>query len=276
MQLAASVPQQLYATSGRATLAQVPWLYGAEAAARAARAAAASGANAQGQPQLQNVPAVAAGGSAPASIPGVAPAAVAMTAPVMDSGYSMNDMRNLGEPGRSEGGGYGGGQQFGAGDNPYGQRYTDLAKRGTAPLTLAGLAAALTNAYGLMGPGVVQTGALSMAELAGGQPPGALGGIQDIPGYQGIYSNPRTVTSYMAAQREALARGAQHDPRLPGGGAMDVGAITRGPGRMSQLNAAMHAGFFGGGAGRGGGGNAGGGQGAIGNATGGQGQRAGF
>lgn len=55
--------------------------------------------------------------------------------------------------------------------------------RGHAPLTAEGIAAALSNASTVMDP--VKMGIMTGVEHLLDQPPGTLGGLQDIPGYKG-------------------------------------------------------------------------------------------
>ena len=219
----ASLFQRLFAMSGNAGYGDLPWLYGQLALARARAAAAAQGQDFQGEPMKQQL--AAASGAAPIgnALAGLFPPEVpAIAGPGRGGGGAQPSpppwMQN--DRGRSEGGGYG------AGVNNQGDRYRDVYSRGQAPATPEGLLAAAGNAYNLMGPGIVQTGLASMGEIATGQPPGAWGGIQNIPGYIG--PNPvrrRSINSLndLFAAQEAdrvnarVARGGYYSGRGYGG-----------------------------------------------------------
>lgn len=251
----ANLAQRLYATSGRATYGDIPWLYGQLALARA-RAAAAQGAGSQFQGEPQKLQ-LAASGAAPIGGGGgdFAPPAVQAIAAPGKSGPPANALNAFMRP-DDFGPGGGGGAGYGGGVNNQAGRYQDVYGRGTAPFTAEGLLAGLGNAYNVMGPGIIQTGLASMGELGLGLPPGELGGIQTIPGYVG--PNPlrrrriNSLNDLFAAQqadrvdnaRAALARG------IATRGGLNYGDI--GMGRRGIMGRGGFGGF-------GGGGNAGGG-----------------
>lgn len=95
-----------------------------------------------------------------------------------DGGFrSFSDYVNAFQQGNRDGGDFGGGAYGVA------QSEADRMGAGTAPASVAGITAALGNAFSLMGGAApVTTGIKSMMEMAMGKTPGTLGGLQNIPG----------------------------------------------------------------------------------------------
>jgi hypothetical protein len=182
---------------------------------------------------------------------------------------------------------FGGGSTYGAQTTPGSfadqQRAIDARRRGAAPLTLAGLGAYFNNAQSLLsGTGAVMTGGISALEAALGLEPGALGGIQNIPGYTALpeFTGTPTMQKYQSMVQNAVGSpwgGGQVTDRgmanvagqfgLGGPGAMRAPGIASrfgaaGATRAGLLNALSGIGYGGyGGYGGGMGGNAGGGYG---------------
>lgn len=197
----ATLQQRLFPLSGQATLADIPWLYGRLSAGRQRAAQAMQGgAGTQGM-RSQQLPALSGGGATSIGAPiqgrptPTMPAVEAISRP---GGYGASGLGMGDDRGRSEGGGYGGGNILAESD-----RYTDMARRGTAPLTGEGLLAALQNAAGLI-QDPISMGIGSIAELSGNPIPG-MPGIQTIPGYRKIQGTPRTLQEYLDAMNRALA-----------------------------------------------------------------------
>lgn len=186
--MAASLAQRLFATSGRATLADLPVLYGAIEAARAARAAAqGAGQGPNGAQKAQQLTALSGGGAPGSDTSGGGgfdfPTAPGVSAPGATGG-DTNFLRTLmDDRGRSEGGGFTGASNLTSNSD----RYALTQRHGTAPLTAENMGILASNVMGLMsGTAALTSGAGSIAELASGQPPGTFGGIQPFHDYQSI------------------------------------------------------------------------------------------
>jgi hypothetical protein len=114
--------------------------------------------------------------------------------------------------------GGGGGKQFGKLSE---QDISDLNNRGTAPPTVGNFAKLAGNVIGMTGPGIVQTGAASIAENATGAEPGEYGGFQNYDGWQ-----PGNFNKFGVDQNQSVASMAEQASRETRGGG-PMGAADR-------------------------------------------------
>lgn len=140
-----------------------------------------------------------------------------------------------------QGGGavFGGGAGVGSGSVPETNRLSESVGRGHAPLTIGGLAAALQNAMGVVDP--VKMGIMTGVENLTGQPPGTLGGVQDIPGYEGY--SPETQAAVKSGKIRTMSAATAADAVRSGGGERATrdasGAVhggSYGPGDVTHEN----------------------------------------
>jgi hypothetical protein len=220
-----SLARRLYASSGRATLADLPWLYSDLRGSPGRNAKGFGGPpSLVGEPALQNLASLdPSGGGAPTSGGGggvTFPAAQAISSPGRSGGGSVNALRNLlgrssEDFGRGEGGGFTGSGLIGSpptSQSAYTDRYTDIKRRGDAPLTFDNVLRSIGNAWGLI-TGPISAGVGSIGELAGGLEPGTLGGIQPMQGHMPIQGRVRSFGEFMMAFAENEAARAEQAER---------------------------------------------------------------
>jgi hypothetical protein len=123
------------------------------------------------------------------------------------------------------------------------ERWTDIKRRGGAPLTFGAVGTAVGNAAIILGSSAVTGGFANMAERALGLSPGSLGGFANVPGHFAIDYRPGqrlTITQYHDDVRRAETRAARERAESYAASRAGAGGSSRG-----RLGGGLGGGFKG-------------------------------